>query len=687
MSVRLVFLLFLPVAIQAVDSKEASQQYTTFLFQEQNYRIAKVAAPQPGYTLMAGSSLLPGPSLNSFTFSHFFVSKLDETGNTIFTVLLGGGSDIVHDLTVDSKGNIYIAGETYSADFPVRNPVQANPSTSGRTGFLVKLSPDGSQVLTSTYFGGAGGSSSVNAVNFDAAGNIYLAGSTDATDFPATEALRAVSPNGGRRRGYAFFAKLPPEADRVLLAGLIGGDTIGCLTSSSCLTAFRWANANAIGVDGAGNIVVAGNTNTTDLPTTADALSPKGIGAFVAKFKADGSGLTYLTYLGTLSFTIAPFQEPANTLIAIAVDHSGDVLIAGKTNDENFPATEGAYQPVYSKPSVPPPNYPPQTDGFVARLKSDGSGMVWSTFLGGGASEDINGLSVDTDGGVWVTGTTVSPDFPNPNGWAEGVEFITGLTADGSALRYSARFPDGTVALSIASDPDGLLHVAGALGSVSTIAPFRSPTPRVFALRPAAGAVSTPYLAPGELIVICGPDIGHSPAVAIGDLPAFVVAAARNDIEVAVPFGIVNQTSATLRVTSAGAILPDFPAKVVPTLPQIFPSPDGLYAAALNEDGTINSSGNPAKAGSVITFWATATGWMDADAGHLAKEARNTSCCTVRINYRSAEVLYAGTSPGLLNAVTQINVRLPQQLNNDSALIELEADGRSASARVFVTPQ
>ncbi len=676
------------MAIHAAVPNEAVPQYTAFLATEQHYSIAKVVSTQSGYTLIAGSILVPGPSAGGFTFSRSFVSELDERGNTVFTVSLGGGGmDLVHDLTLDSHGNIYLVGETSSTDFPVRNPIQANPPSPGRAGFLVKLSPDGSQVLISTYFGGVKGSTSINAVTFDSAGNIYLAGSTNASDFPATESLRKVPPADGgvRRDDYAFFAKLPPQADRVLLAGLIGGSSIGCLTASSCLTRSRSANANSIGVDSAGNIVMGGNTNTTNLPTTPGALSREGVGAFVAKFKADGSGLAYLTYLGTLSFTIAPFQEPANTLTAIAVDRSGEVLIAGQTNDDTFPASEGAYQPVYSKTLVPPPNYPPQTDGFVARLKSDGSGMVWATYLGGGASEIISGLSVDTNGVVWVTGATVSPDFPNPDGWSEGVEFITGLKADGSALRYSARFPDGTVAQSIAADPDGLLHVAGWLGSISTIAPFHPPTPRVFALRPAAGAVSTPYLAPGELIVVYGPDIGPSPTVTIGDLPAFVVAEARNEIEVAVPFGIVNQTSATLRVTSGGVSLPDFPVTVVPTVPQIFSRPDGRYAAALNEDGTVNSRDNPAKAGSVISFWATGTGWMDADAGKIAPEARNTSCCTVRINYRAAEVLYAGTSPGLLNAVTQINARLPQQLNADTALIELQAGARIASTRVFTT--
>jgi len=133
--------------------------------------------------------------------------------------------------------------------------------------------------------------------------------------------------------------------------------------------------------------------------------------------------------------------------------------------------------------------------------------------------------------------------------------------------------------------------------------------------------------------------------------------------------------------------LPDFPVGVVPTVPQIFPAPNGRHAAALNEDGTINTRDNPAKAGSVITFRATGTGWMDADAGQIATEARNTSCRSVRINYRTAEVFYAGTSPGLLNAVTQVNARLPRELNADTALMELQAGARSASARIFVTPQ
>jgi uncharacterized protein (TIGR03437 family) len=127
-----------------------------------------------------------------------------------------------------------------------------------------------------------------------------------------------------------------------------------------------------------------------------------------------------------------------------------------------------------------------------------------------------------------------------------------------------------------------------------------------------------------------------------------------------VPAGVAFRNSAAIRISSSGPPIPDFPVTVIPADPEIFRQSDG-YAAALNEDGSVNSSLHPARNGSVVTIWITGAdlspyGLSDSQ---VAVTARNIGCCRVEVFGTEATVLYAGPSPGLLPAVTQINVRLP----------------------------
>ncbi|MBV6432555.1 MAG: hypothetical protein IANPNBLG_02697 [Bryobacteraceae bacterium] len=666
--------------------------YTTYIGDSNSYRVAAIAVDKNGGTYVAGSRLI-GPQLPDATpLGDVFVVKLDQRGNLLFRVTFGGkGNDQARALALDAAGNIYIGGTTSSANFPLRGALQTEavrPENGGTTGFLVKLSPDGSQTMASTYFGGTKGPSSVNAVTVDGAGNIYVAGETRASDFPSSPPLTFGTPSMGlASRSGAFVAKLAPAADRILLAGVITGSAVQCGAGSSCFLSTRSTAAAGLGVDAMGNMIIAGNTNTTDLPATSGAMRRDGIGAFAAKFRADGGGLAYLTYLGARNDVLSPLANPGNILYALAVAETGEAILAGKTNDENFPATPGVAQPVYSGPVYPAPHGTgPQMDAFVAKLNAAGSGMVWATYLGGKSPDEARTVAVDAKGNVWVSGTTSSPEFPNASGWTDGEEFLAGLKPDGTALLYSARFPGHLVAQSLAVDAGGTVHTAGAGGIVSAITPGEPSTPRVAGISNAAVSDLTGRAAPGELIHILGPGIGREPAVAIGGLPAPVLAASANQILAAVPFGLNGERSARLDVTSNGVALPAFPLIVIPTAPQIFRNADG-GAAAVNQDGTLNSSANPAQPGTIVALWATGTGYyLDAVDGAISGEARNTYCCSAMIAGSAAEVLYAGPSPGLVSGVTQINVRVPPGLGRLADVVIRAGNEASMGAAIFIAP-
>jgi uncharacterized protein (TIGR03437 family) len=402
----------------------------------------------------------------------------------------------------------------------------------------------------------------------------------------------------------------------------------------------------------------------------------KGTGAFVAKVNAAGTALSYLTYVGPTSYVFVPFNYPANTARAIAVDAGGNAYVAGFTFDPVLPTTKGAYQTTYDGPADPAqPYYPlPPTDAFVVKINPSGTGVVWGTYIGGKGADAANSVTLDPSGNVWVAGTTASQDFPNAQGWSQGGDFVVALTPTGASLPYAARFPNDTVAQSVAADPSGLVHVAGPTGLVSTIAPAAAPAARIFGIANAAAGPATGRIVPGEIIAIYGPHIGPATTgaagvqVSIGGLNAPVLYASDSQINAIVPFGMDGRSTAAVHVVSNRVAGPDFPAGVSPAEPEVFRNPDG-YAAAINQDGTLNSPDHPALEGSVVSIWVTGIGYEQSAAGLggvIAIGALDFHCCEVLIAVRAAptlvqaEVLYGGFAPGLVVGVFQVNFRIPE---------------------------
>lgn len=285
-------------------------QFTTVIGGANPAAVSAIATDSAGNTYVVGSTQLPGtPSFVNSSISaqaHVFVTKLDPNGKVLFTdTFAGQGTDTGYAIAVDPSGNIYIAGTTTSPDFPINHALQTQifpgPAPNGLaigSGFITKLSNDGSTVLYSTFFGGTLGESSIKSLTTDSNGNLYLTGFTLASDFPHTAGMPFGTLLQSPATSGAIIASISAAGDKILYSGAIAMAQ-PCTTSCLGLGGNQWTGVG-IAVDAAGNAYIAGNDPSyTNLPTTAGVLAPNGIGAFVAKVNAGGTGLGYLTYIGS----------------------------------------------------------------------------------------------------------------------------------------------------------------------------------------------------------------------------------------------------------------------------------------------------------------------------------------------------------------------------------------------------
>ncbi|MET0623761.1 MAG: SBBP repeat-containing protein [Pyrinomonadaceae bacterium] len=361
-----------------------------------------------------------------------YVTKLNPAGTAVvYSTYLGGGdTDQGFDIAVDADGNAYVAGRTISTNFPVTagafQPAFGGgvyPGGIGGDAFVSKLNPEGTALLYSTYLGGSATEYGYG-VALDAARNVYVTGSTSSENFPLMNALQPVKRGGSD----AFVTKLDASGAALVYSTYFGGTT-----AVDSLNASGLDNAFDIAVDASGAAYVVGETQTTDFPVTANAFQRSfgGLGAFegdayAAKFSAAGDALVYSTYLG---------GGYGDSGTRIALDAAGHAYVTGRTASVNFP-TANAFQPALA-------NAEGIHDAFVTKLSPDGSALVYSTYLGGGADDSAHGIAVGAGGSAYVTGGTNSDFFPVRNavqGTLAGQStdaFVTKLSPQGSSLVYS----------------------------------------------------------------------------------------------------------------------------------------------------------------------------------------------------------------------------------------------------------
>jgi hypothetical protein len=309
-------------------------------------------------------------------------------------------------IVVDSAGSSFVAGEFMSTNFLIDN--QFGTWELFRSGcFVIKMSPDGSSLLYSTFVGGSG-MEFVSSIAIDSLGNAYVCGSTTSTDFPLVNEYDDY--NNGALDCFVF--KLNPSGNELLFSTYAGGHEGGLHDDY----------AYSIALDSSGNAYVTGETNSIDFPTVNAYDSTFNSGdndCFVFKLSTNGSTLLYSTYIGGND------REAANS---IAVDSSGNAYVTGRTYSFDFPMAN-ALDDV--------------TDGddcFVLKLDTTGN-LLCSTFIGGTGAESGESIAVSATGDVFVTGWTTS-DFPLVNAYddmhnGEWDCFVFKLNSDCDSIQYS----------------------------------------------------------------------------------------------------------------------------------------------------------------------------------------------------------------------------------------------------------
>jgi hypothetical protein len=284
-------------------------------------------------------------------------------------------------------------------------------------------------VLTYSTFVGGSSNDGATAIKIDPVGNAYITGGTTSTDFPTVSGA-AQSAYGGSSGscmtfafecGDAFVTKIDASGNSALFSTYLGG--------SQNDTAFGLA------VDSTGSAYIVGETYSSNFPHTSGAFQTGLSGThngFVTKLNWNGT-LVYSTYLG---------GNDQDTAAGIALDSSGNAYVAGRTRSTNFPTTTGALQTTEQGGQ----------DGFVTKLNANGTGLVYSTYLGGSSNDAANAIAVDSSGNAYVTGQTTSSNFPVLNAYQTtfagggtdcgsgivcGDVIVTKLNASGSALLYS----------------------------------------------------------------------------------------------------------------------------------------------------------------------------------------------------------------------------------------------------------
>lgn len=439
-------------ALQPDAAQDESLLFSTFLGSGDQDQIFDIARATDGTIVATGltrSLLFPTtPGVVDPTYNgsdDAFVAKFSADGSQLLyaTFLGGSGSDYGYNVAVDSTDRVYVAGRTASTDFPTK--AAYDPTANGSEDlFLARLSGDGTTVDFSTYLGGSGLDWGYG-LTVDATGAVAMAGLTESPDFPVTAGALDGSLSGPTD---GFLLRFQPGATALDFATFIGGserDRVYGMTT-----------------DDAGAFYLSGRTESPDFPVTSGAYDTSYNGGgvyfgdtvgdvFVAKVSRGGDELRYATYLGGSSY------DGYFTRLAVSAD--GEAVVTGLTGSANFPTTLGVVDDTANGGA----------DLFVTRLNALGSGLVFSTYLGGSQDEQGNAVALDARGDAVITGWTRSANFPTtPDALDPAYDtdldgFVAKLTADGTELMHGTYL--GGIGLDtlnvVLTGEGGLTYVAG----------------------------------------------------------------------------------------------------------------------------------------------------------------------------------------------------------------------------------
>jgi Beta-propeller repeat len=389
--------------------------------------------------VVTGSYVLLGQHQVGFSIPNYDAAKALVIDPVVsYSTSFGGmGGHAPRSIAVDTQGDVYLAGDTVSSDFPTTAGV-LQPSNKGRDcgtfgrgpscgdAFVSKLNAQGDTLLYSTYIGDTSPDGGW-AIAVDSQGNAFVAGNARSVAFPTTTGAYQTTGKGGTCGSYSsslvpypcsdvFVLKLNPQGSSLLYSTLIGAnedDLVG-----------------GMAVDAAGNVYLSGTARGPDFPISAGAIQPMlkgGSDTFILKLNATGTALVYSSYLGGTG------DERAGS---ISLDPLGNAFVAGTTFSNDFPTTASATQRVLAGSS----------DAFLYKINATGSSILSASYLGGSGADSASDIATDPAGNVYITGATRSPDFPvKPIAIQSG--FDPALTFQGSDIFVTKFDPSGTLTL------------------------------------------------------------------------------------------------------------------------------------------------------------------------------------------------------------------------------------------------
>ncbi|MEO5925690.1 MAG: SBBP repeat-containing protein [Bryobacteraceae bacterium] len=638
-----------------------------------------------------------------------FIAKLNATGASLtYGTYIGGQShDLARSVALDSQGNAYVCGYTFSSNFPTtagayqtafRGVETSNYDLSADDGWVLKLSPQNT-VVYSTYLGGSNRDSAFG-IAVDATGNAYVTGRSRSIDFPVTAgAVRSTYGGSGANgnandivQGDAFVAKLNPAGSGLLYATYLGGagDDIGA----------------EIVTDAAGNIYVTGFTLSGNFPVSADALQktfagfggqgfdiigappPAGIAntgdAFVSKLSAQGA-LVYSSYFGGT-------QDDGG--YALALDSAGNIYVGGNTLSPALALGAGAVQSAYGGTGTSP-----RGDGFLAKFDFGGR-------LAGAPAKVSFTSSSPTSGSVSaaLAAPVVVEVLDAANLPLAGVTVTfsgTNATANPSAATTGA---DGRAATTVTLG--STLGAARVTASVAGLASIQldlsvnpaGPVPTISAV--VNGASFLPVLAPGSWLTVGGAKLNSVRADATsvpmpttlggvrvrvnGSLiPLLVVL--ENQINAQLPYS-TPLGNATLTVEVNGVVSASFPFTVSATAPGIFLFGNNRAVAqnvALDGTLTVNTSDNPIAPGRSMIVYITGQGALDnpvadGDFAGSSPLSRPRAAYSITVGTKPVVIDFLGMTPGQISLV-QANIRIPADLTAGDYPVVVTIGGQASN--------
>jgi uncharacterized protein (TIGR03437 family) len=358
---------------------------------------------------------------------------------------LGGkGTDEGHAATVDSNGNFYVAGLTYSTSIGNSNVL------------LLKIPPSGT--LVQTVYGGTLGNDMANGITTDTSGNVYVVGETTSTDFPVVGPL-------------AFQALTTFGVEKAFILGI--GSNLTSVGYSAWFGGSSTDEAFAVALGPNGNLYIVGDTNSIDFLNSTDAGVLINSNAFQDSNHGGYDGfLLSMTTAGLFNFATYIGGSGDDHAFGVAVDANSYIYVTGGTSSADFPV----YPTLSGEPEAFQTAYAGNEDGFVIKLESlittetYGSTGVWSTYVGGSGEDFANGVALDASANVYITGATASSNFPVSTGAYQTTYqgslsngFVFALNTDGLTGLWSTFLGSSTQDLlnAIALDGSGNVYVTG----------------------------------------------------------------------------------------------------------------------------------------------------------------------------------------------------------------------------------